>query len=147
MAKQKPQKKSSLNPFSGKSPRKVQEPTSYYKKQFSWRVHDKYIDCDHPKLGWSKIDVVRLLTFIIQGLHKYEGMTWGEVNETNHCHPWDLDRIPTEFLNRLQERNIDIDEIFQISLGNRPRVFGNRDVAVFYLIWYDHDHEFWPTEP
>ena len=147
MAKPKPQKKESLNPYLSKSPRKLQEPTSYYDKNFSWRVHDKYIDCDHPKLGWSKIYVIELLKFIIKGLHSYEGLTWREVNEKKSCHPWDLDKIPAEFFDRLQERQIDVDEIFQISLGSLPRVFGNRDRAIFYLIWYDPDHQFWPTEP
>lgn len=147
MAKQEPQKEKSLTPFLSKTPRKLQEPTSYYEKIFSWRVHGKYIDCDNSKLGWSKIDVVHLLKFIIKGLHSYEGLTWREVNEKNRCHPWELDKIPTEFLNRLQERQIDVNELFQISLGNKPRVFGNRNMAIFYLIWYDPDHEFWPTEP
>lgn len=147
MPKTKPQKKGSLKPFRGKSPRKFQDPTSYYSQSFSWRVLDKYIDCDDPKLGWSKISVNELLKFIIKELQSYEGMTWGEVNAKAHCHPWELDKIPPEFLNRLQERHIDIDELFQVSLGSLPRVFGNRSKAIFFLIWYDPDHKFWPTEP
>jgi len=148
MSKQPPRKQKTLQPSSVKNPLRLQNPTTYYDKRFSWRVLDKYIDCGDCKLGWSGIDATHLLTFIIKGLQSYETMTWGEIRQNKKsCHPWELDEIPTEFYNRLQERQIDIDELFQISLGSLPRVFGNRIGPTFYLIWYDSNHKFWPTTP
>jgi len=145
--KQSPRKSKIVNPATNKDPRRIQHPDAYYDKDFSWRVHEKYIDCEDPKIGWSKISVTQLLMFIIKGLHSYEGMTWREIKKKPHCHAWEINQIPTEFVNRLQKRQIDIDELFQISLGNLPRVFGNRIGPTLYLIWYDPDHKFWPTEP
>jgi hypothetical protein len=74
-------------------------------------------------------------------------MQWKAIRCAPHCHPWKPNEIPTEFFNRLQIRGIDVDDIFQIGLGTKPRVFGHKDGKIFYLIWYGADHKFWPTEP
>jgi hypothetical protein len=46
-----------VNPPSDKIPLRIQNPINYGDSNFTWRVHDKYIDIDEPKLGWSKISV------------------------------------------------------------------------------------------
>lgn len=146
MGKRQPSKKKGVNPKFDRIPRKLTDPITYEDTNFSWRVDNNYIDYDHPKLGWHKVAILHFLKKIVQSLQSYEGHKWREVRRRKHCHPWGLDEIPTEFYNRLQERQILVDELFQIGLGNKPRVLGYKDRGIFYLIWYDPDHKFWPTK-
>ncbi len=141
-----PKKAKGFKPFPGLIPQRAQDPSSYDDKLFVWRAQDKYLDYDNAKLGWNKIEIRELLGKVIQGLHSYEGQKWHEVRCREHCCNWELDEIPPEFLRRLQELQIDIDRIFQISLSNTRRVFGHVDRQIFYLIWYDPDHRFWPMK-
>ena len=146
MGKQRPQKKKSINPRSDNIPVKLNDPISYEEAYFSWRAHNNYIDYDEPKLGWHKVSITHCLGVIIPALQSYEGYKWREVRLKDRCHPWELDEIPTEFYNRLLARQIDVDGLFQISLGSKRRVFGLKEGRLFYLIWYDPDHKFWPTK-
>jgi hypothetical protein len=145
MAKKKPKKSKALNPPSDKTPRKLRDPISYDALNFSWRVHNNYIDYDHPEFGWGKVSILLFLQKIIQRLQGYEGLTWHEVKEMRYCHPWGLDEIPRECFRRLEERQIDIEQLYQIGLGNKPRIIGYKDGPIFYLMWWDPEHRFCPT--
>ena len=146
MAKREPSKRKGINPKSDKYPRKLSDPISYDDKNFSWRVHDNFIDYDHPEFGWTKVEIIHFLRKIVQALQSYEGLKWHDVKKKPHCHYWGLDKIPTECYARLAERQIDIEELFQIGLGNKPRIIGYKTGSIFYLMWYDPDHRFCPTE-
>ena len=126
MAKGQPSKRKGTNPKSDKSPRKFSDPISYDDKNFSWRVHDNYIDYDHDAFGWAKVDIKHLLRKIVQPLQSFEGYTWHEVKQKRHCHYWGLDEIPKECYARLEERQLDIEELFQIGLGNKQRIIGHK---------------------
>jgi hypothetical protein len=145
MAKQrKPQRSRALNPQSSKTPRRLQDPISCDVQNFSWRVSNGYIDYDHPEFGWGKVQILLFLQKIVQALQGYEGLTWHEVKERGHCHPWGIDDIPRECSKRLAERQIDIEQLYQIGLGNKPRIIGYK--AIFYLMWWDAEHKFCPTK-
>jgi len=146
MARQKPQKSKAINPRFDKTPRKLQDPISYDASNFSWRVHNNYIDYDHPEFGWGKVGILFFLQKIVQALQKYEGLTWHDIKEKRYCHPWGLDDIPRECFNRLEERQIDIEQLYQIGLGNKPRIIGYKDRGIFYLMWWDSEHKFYPTK-
>jgi hypothetical protein len=146
MAKPKPKKSKALNPPSDRTPRKIKDPISYDSYNFSWRVHNNYIDYGHPEFGWAKVEILLFLKNIIQVLQGYEGLTWYEVKQKKHCHPWGLDDIPQECANRLEERQIDIEQLYQISLGNKPRIIGYKNGSIFYLMWWDAKHRFCPTK-
>jgi len=146
MGKRQPQKIKGVNPKPSRTPKKLHDPITYEDANFVWRVHDNYIDYDHPKFGWQGVKILDFLRKIIQALQSYERLKWREVRCKDHCHPWELDELPTEFYRRLQERQILVDELFQISLGNKPRVLGVKEGKIFYLMWYDPDHKFWPTK-
>ena len=76
----------------------------------------------------------------------YEGQVWHDMKRNRHCHPWGTDEIPRECLHRLEERQIDIAELYQIPLGSLPRIIGYKDGAIFYLMWWDKYHKFCPTK-
>lgn len=141
-----PKKSRDIKPSSEKIPTKVQDPISYDAMNFSWRVHNDYIDYEHPEFGWNKVKILYFLKKIIQSLQSYEGLMWREVKAKKHCHPWDLDKIPNECYRRLEERQIDITELYQVPLGNKPRIIGYKLGKTFYLMWWDPKHEFCPTK-
>ena len=146
MAKRKPRKRQALKLQPNKTPHKFKDPVSFETLNFSWRVHNGYIDYDHPEFGWSKVDILLFLKKIVQSLQAYEGLTWHEVRQRRYCHPWGLNEIPKDCYTRLAERQIDVEELFQIGLGNKPRIIGYKFGSIFYLMWYDHHHKFCPTK-
>lgn len=146
MPEQKPKKRRVLNPQSDKIPHKLKNPISDDASSFSWRVHNNYIDYDYPQFGWSNVRILFFLKKVVQALQGYEGLTWHEVKDKGHCHPWGLDKIPSECYKRLEERQIDIEQLYQIGLGNKPRIIGYKDRAIFYLMWWDAEHKFCPTK-
>ncbi len=146
MGKRQPKKKRGINPRTGRIPTKILDPITYDGMNFSWRVHDGYIDYEHPEFGWVKVTILDFLQKIVQRLQSYEGLIWHELKQDHRCHPWGLDEIPKECYERLEERQIDITELYQIPLGNKPRIIGYKTGSIFYLMWYDQDHKFCPTK-
>lgn len=146
MSKGQPKKQKGINPKSDRIPRRLQDPVSYDDSNFLWRVHDNFIDYEHHQFGWGKVKIKHFLKKVVQTLQSYEGLKWREVKQKPHCHPWGLDEIPKECYFRLEERQIDVEELFQIGLGNKPRIIGYKTGSIFYLMWYDPKHEFCPTK-
>lgn len=144
--KHRPRKSKTLQIRSDNTPRRLKDPISYDSMNFSWRVHNNFIDYDHPEFGWCNVEILYFLQKIVQALQGYEGLTWREVKEKRHCHPWGVDDIPTECFNRLEERQIDIEQLYQIPLGSKPRIIGYKNGAIFYLMWWDKKHNFCPTK-
>lgn len=136
-----------LEPDTSKTP-KSNKDLSDANLSFSWRVNDKYIDYDYEKLGWCNCDSVTLLKNAIKGLQEYEGLTWQQVRERNeNNHPWDFMSLPPELRKRLQELKLDyLQELYQIALARKPRIWGYKEISIFYLIWYDPHHEGYKTK-
>ncbi|MGD9142859.1 MAG: hypothetical protein PVG61_03325 [Dehalococcoidia bacterium] len=135
------------DPPIAKQPKFRDYPPSDANANFSWRVADKYTDYDYQKLGWCNCDSTVLLRDVIKELQSYEGLTWQEVRQkSRHNHSWKYDRLPRELKYRLKERELDyLPELYQICLACKPRIWGYKDIAQFYLIWYDPEHEGYPT--
>ncbi len=130
-------------PLMVKQPKIIAPPPSDADTRFVWRVNDKYIDYDYSELGWCNCDSIVLLKDVIQELQSYEGLTWQQVREkSRHNHPWEFHAIPKELRDRLKERELNyLPELFQISLASLPRIWGFKDIATFFLIWYDPEHK------
>lgn len=146
MAGRNARKRRALKLQSNKVARRLQDPVSFETSKFAWRVHNGYMDYNHAKFGWGGVDILYFLKKVIQSLQTYEGFTWHEVKEKKHCHPWGIDDIPRDCARRLVERQIDIEQLYQIPLGSKPRIIGYRDRQIFYLMWWDEKHKFCPTK-
>jgi len=147
MPKKRKNPRRAVTPPSGKTPRREQDPINFDSSFFQWRVHDTYIDYDHPNLGWQNVDTIELLRSIITTLQSYEGLTWAEVKTKPHCHSKDIDELKQQLQNRLNERKLDyVERLFQICMGSIHRIWGYRERRVFYLMWYDPEHDVCPTE-
>ncbi len=129
-----PKKKKGSNPTPGPFPKKVKDPTSFDAEYFVWRVNRGYIDYAHPEFGWDKVPIRYFLQTIVQSLQSYEGLRWQDLKQRRHCHPWGVDDIPKDCRDRLEEREIDIVELYQISLGSLPRIIGYRLGSVFSYV-------------
>ena len=146
MAKKNKKARYISKPEGGRNPRIRQSPDSYDHENFVWRVSDNYIDYEHPEYGWTKIDILSFLKNIIKKLQDYEGLTWSQVKSIRNCHSCEVFKLPNDLQKRLIERELPLDELFQIGLGNKPRLLGYRELKTFYLMWYDPNHEIFPTK-
>jgi len=130
-----------------KKPLISKSPDSLDVETFVWRVSNRYIDCEHDIYGWQKVDTVDLLQNIIKKLQDFETRTWHDIKSSRrYNHSWDVVDLPRDLQQRLRERGLDLDELFQLGLGGIPRIFGYRELRNFYLIWYDEKHGIHPTK-
>lgn len=130
-------------PGGGKQPKIKEAPPSDANAKFIWRVNDSYIDYDYHELGWCNCDSLTLLKVVIKELQSHEGLTWQEVREkSEHNHSWKFHELPKKLQDRLAKRKLEyLPELFQISLANKPRIWGFKSIATLFLIWYDPRHE------
>ena len=121
----------------------LEPPPSDAKAQFVWKVNDAYIDYDFDELGWCNCKTVQeLLNDVIKELQAHESLTWQEVREKSpHNHSWNYEKLPIKLRNRLDKRGLFLPKLFQIILGNKPRIWGYKNLGIFYLMWYDPKHK------
>ena len=62
-------------------------------------------------------------------------------------HGMDVDVITREAQHRLMVLDKYFDTIFRFRLGNRRRLWGFRILANFDVLWFDPEHEIYPTDP
>lgn len=81
-------------------------------------------------------------------------LTWAEIDQhttdSGHKkhHGMPVEAICEEAQGRLLELDrLEADTIFRFRLGNKPRLWGFRHGAHFDLLWYDREHDVYPTDP
>lgn len=86
-------------------------------------------------------------------LKNMEALIWAEIERqvtgTGHRKHHGM---PTDILAaEAQRRLIDIERwtetLFRFRLGNKRRLWGERVVAEFHILWFDPEHEIYPTDP
>jgi hypothetical protein len=108
----------------------------------AWRVG--ILDVDGP-FGWARAPAptVREILAKLRGL---EAMTWSEILRRPHDHPIAVGALAKSARDRLAELRLDdVDELFQIGLSNKERVFGIRHHHVLDLLWWDPEHKVYPV--
>lgn len=148
MPKNVPKRSRDTKPSLGKTPKLTKPPPSDAKAWFKWKVADRYIDYDYDKLGWCNCESpVVLLRDVIKELQAYEGLTWQVIRQkSEHNHPWNFHDLDKELRERLINTNKeDLSELYQLALGSKCRIWGFKDIATLYLIWYDPHHEGYKT--
>lgn len=88
-----------------------------------------------------------LWVHIFPGLLNYEKRTWGEIlGNRKRDHSCSIDSISKKARDRLKELKLDdIDSLFRFRLSGKQRVWGIREGRVFKLLWWDPDHEVYPS--
>jgi hypothetical protein len=89
---------------------------------------------------------------IFPKLTNWQQLKWSEIEKAttdsghkmHHSMPTDV--ICEEAVSRLSYLQIDGDSIYRFRLGNKPRLWGLRNVAEFEILWFDPEHEIYPTD-
>lgn len=119
-------------------------------KHPKWRL--SLLDLDHDG-SWSwAVDgnaLLRIVAFLVQ----MEKLTWTEIraqtggsgHRMHHAQP--VETLCTEAQNRLKALKLDdFDEMFRFRLGGPLRLWGILHGDVFYPVWWDAEHQVYPTE-
>jgi len=92
---------------------------------------------------------------ILPKLTEWQKLTWAEIDgfttggKDRHKmhHSMEVDILADEAIYRLIEIEKHGDTIFRFRLGSKRRLWGFRILSEFELVWYDPNHEIYPTEP
>lgn len=122
----------------------LQERVSQRTLQFSFR----HVDHGGP-WGFESMspgDVVELF----EGLGKFESMTVGELAASDNHHfveYGDMSQCPNpEPVRRLAEHYQGADTVCRLRLSGKKRLYGIRQKHVFAILWWDPEHEIWPSQ-
>jgi hypothetical protein len=82
---------------------------------------------------------------VVERLKRFESMTWGEIEGGEH-HLVGVDRCSRKARERLAElRHDDAERLFSLRVTGRKRVYGLRDEHVLCFLWWDPEHEVFPS--
>lgn len=129
-----------------KTPAYRENPEEYIKKNPVWAF--SRCDMEHEKWSITNYDFINE---IFKKLVDYERMTWQEIqsasggrregNGTN-SHFVNVAELSKEAQDRLMELKLyDIDQLFSLRLAAKIRLYGILENGVFYILWYDKEHE------
>lgn len=135
----------------GKKQIKCQEdPISYYKKSPLWSF--KKLDNGYSK--WGLVHAKNLNQDVIEKLSAYEKMIWDDIIKSsggrshgNNSHFENVSDLISEAQKRWRDLKLDeYDRVFSLRLSGLHRLYGIVDNGVFYIVWYDQDHEIYPRK-
>lgn len=94
--------------------------------------------------SWRAISVPALLE-VRQRLADLENLEIGRLHETR-SHAVKLHQLSSAARRRLQELQLDdIDSLYSLRIGGRLRVWAIQDRNFFELLWWDPEHEVYPS--
>jgi hypothetical protein len=124
----------------------INNPDSILKRRPVWRID--LIDIE-GQWGWWNVSSKEKLLEIKNKLNNIQSMTWEEIDrDKKYNHFVDSNKIEENAKKRLSEKNIDadkIDNLYRFRLSGRERVWGIREQEFFYLLWWDPQHQVWPS--
>ncbi len=133
--------KVSNNPYkTGKVPRGGEKADALNEEYFRWRC--KSVDLD-GNWGVRDVDCETLWGEVIPRLHSFESMRWNEIigprSTSDHTMP--VSALETPARDRLKELGLEhLENLFQLSIKGKPRIWGYKDRIEFNLLWFDPDH-------
>ena len=121
---------------------KIREnPDSY----FNWRPSWNFSKCDLEHHKWS-LKKSNMFSEIIPKLISFEQRNWGDiVSDKKHNHWIECEKLSKPAQNRLIELKIYYESLFSLRLTGTLRLFGYIENGIFYIIWYDSNHEICPS--
>ncbi len=128
-------------PSSERKPKYIENPDSYLSKHPSWNFSKS--DLQHSKWSLFKSD---FFNEILPKLIDFERRTWGDIiSDKKHNHDIDTCDLIKEAQDRLIKLKIFYDSLFSLHLTGRLRLFGYIEDGIYYIIWYDKNHEICPS--
>lgn len=117
-------------------------PESYYAKAPSWRFSKADFDGE-----WSPRAILREEA-VFNRLVSFERQTWGGIvtdKKNNHF------IAPNQMIKAARKRIEELrymeyaDSLFSVRVGGRERLWGILADGIFYVVWYDQNHEICPS--
>ena len=136
--------------YSTKKPINIEDPEVYLKKRPVWAF--KQCDLEHEK--WSIKNNEAFLDNILSKLISYEGMTWGgdtisfrgkSVGNGTNNHFEYIANMSKDAQRRAKDIHLDVDQLFSLRLTGKERLYGVLNNGVFSVLWYDSEHEIYPS--
>lgn len=128
------------------SPRSVLPDAETSDKRMAWRFC--HVDHDGP---WSfeKIDG-SILRDLMAKLASFESMTVNEIfrNGEEPGKHYDVEKLPNPMSReRLEELSLsDMTKISRLRLGGKVRLYGFMEGNCFHVVWWDPEHQIWPSQ-
>lgn len=87
---------------------------------------------------------------VVRKLKDFEKLSWAEIYTNKKWnHPISISKISKQAKRRLEKLNIDANDqgsLYQLRISQKERLFGIRESEVFYVLWWDPNHEVCPSE-
>lgn len=124
------------------------------------------LDTDHPEIAarrlvwrFNEIDTsgdwppaaigVDAMANLLKKMGDFESMTLGEIFKpgSEHGKRYVVENLPAPALKRLREIERDDEtEIARLRCGGRPRLYGFLREHVFHVVWWDAEHQVYPSK-
>lgn len=116
-------------------------PDSYFSMHPSWN----FSKSDLQNTKWSLYNS-DFLNEVLPKLIDFERRIWSDiVSDKKHNHWIDTSNLIKEAQDRLIELKIFYDSLFSLRLTGTVRLFGYIENGIYYIIWYDQNHEICPS--
>lgn len=128
---------------SPKTPGATEDP-DFWGSNPSWQIG--ILQTKGP-FGWGVLDEAALHK-IRERLANLETMTWREIliKSKKQHHTIRVAALPGENQKRLREiGQHDVDRLVSLRVSSRERIFGILDKAVLRLLWWDPEHQVYPS--
>lgn len=132
-----------------RNPRRTKKPVSApmvstQTRKLVWKV--ARID-DNSPWSWNQITCPDFLRNIWDKMRNFETMPWSEILGRYH-HAIAVNDIIQPAQNRLEQLGYDDQaELVSFRLSNTERIWAIRSGAEAFLIWWDPNHEIYPSAP
>lgn len=131
------------NPPTGRRPRSDKSLYSTDDQKVEWKFG--FID-KGGLWGFEKLTQKEFWDIILPTAKNYETMTWAEIKHRPHNHEISIDKIISEAKRRLKQiEKDDTDELFSMVFDGSHRIWGIKHSAEFWILWWDPNHEIYPS--
>ena len=105
----------------------------------------KKIDCG-SKWCWNCLDPI-IFKGTLQKLKEIETQKWSQIKASKKLHHTiEVNNLTQDAKSRLIKLQYDeLEELFSLHLGGKFRVYGIRVGVTLELLWFDKEHEIYPT--
>ena len=144
-------------PIENNTPRTSVNPESYRDARFTYSIEKK--DCDGAWSWGAARDLLdsEWIGRIEPHLRQMQLLTWKEIEnqktvnkfkkQVSKNHAQDVQTFHNEAQTRWHELELSIHDVaFRFRLGNKPRLWGFRLGANFFVVWWDHLHQIYPVD-
>ena len=124
-----------------KQPRGVSSETLKEKVQWCFELFD-----NHEWHGRGHKE--KTFLFVANELKQYSKRTWNQILRKKwRDHGIPVDKISPNAQRRLRKLDINVDYLWRFRFSSKLRIWGIKAGKIFRVLWWDPEHEVYPTEP